>query len=115
MSDSPATPVRPNDDHDCICNIDCLGARGAVFASLQERASSWSPEIHAYGDDDDANLEDLVGEREPMPVEQGEIIEMADDSDEEDSAPRRTAPDPGDPTAEEIAEHCVDHIPYRCW
>ena len=109
MSAHPATPVRPNANHDY------LGDRGAVYASLQECEIPWSHEIHVAGDNDDEDLDELEGDAEPQPVEQGEIIEMPEDSDEEDSAPRRTAPDPGEPTAEEVAEHRVDHIPYRCW
>ncbi len=43
----------------------------------------------------------------------GEVIEMEDE--EEDCAPRRVAPDPGAPTAEEMEEHRIDHFPYRSW
>ena len=33
----------------------------------------------------------------------------------EDSPPRNVAPDPGAPTQEEIDEHNIDHVPFRCW
>ena len=42
-----------------------------------------------------------------------EVIEL--DEEEEECAPRRVAPDPGEPTAEEREEHRIDHLPYRCW
>ncbi len=42
----------------------------------------------------------------------GDVFDLGD---EEECAPRRTAPDPGAPTAEEREDHCVDHLPYRCW
>ena len=37
------------------------------------------------------------------------------EDEEEDCAPRRVAPDPGAPTAEEMEEHRIDHFPYRSW
>lgn len=46
--------------------------------------------------------------------DEGELVELEADA-EEDCAPRRTAPDPGQPTAEQVAEHRIDHLPYRSW
>ena len=40
-----------------------------------------------------------------------EIIE----SKEEEVDPARTAPTPYLPSQQEVDEHCVDHVPYRCW
>ena len=76
----------------------------------------------------------LVGEDGPMGEEPGEDImqelfgdaregdgegpveEAAEDETAaQDSAPKRVAPDPGQPTQSEIDEHNVDHWPYRCW
>jgi len=59
-------------------------------------------ELYPLDDDDDPGAE---GE--------GEIIEVSDG--EEECAPRRVAPEPGDPTPEEREDHNVDHLPYRCW
>ncbi len=33
----------------------------------------------------------------------------------EPCGPRRSLPDPGQPTASEIEEHRLDHLPYRSW
>ena len=64
-------------------------------------------------DPDDAN--DLEDEDLEAVGEQGEIINMDGDELEAEAAPRRTAPDPGQPTREEVDEHRVDHYPYRSW
>ncbi len=42
----------------------------------------------------------------------GETFEL---EGEDECAPRRVAPDPGEPTAEEREDHRIDHLPYRCW
>ena len=52
-------------------------------------------------------------EGDPSAEGEGEIIEVSDG--EEECAPRRVAPEPGEPTAEEREDHNVDHLPYRCW
>ena len=109
MSDNPAEPVRPDNNHDHSCGL------GEFLTSMAECEILWGREVHAYGDDDDDGLDDVEGDEDPQHVGNGEIIELTEDSDEEDAAPRRTAPDPGEPSAEEVAEHRVDHIPYRCW
>ena len=56
--------------------------------------------------------------RDELPEEaadQGEIIELKEDELEPEAAPRRTAPEPGEPSREEVEEHRVDHFPYRVW
>ena len=50
---------------------------------------------------------EVEGEGEPMVLEEGE--------DEEECAPMRMAPEPGEPTAEEIENHRTTHLPYRSW
>ena len=69
----------------------------------------------------------LVGEHEPMDrgddlfgdAEQGDGVgkseDIPDDEAEAEMAPKRISPDPGQPTEQEVSEHCVDHWPYRCW
>ena len=54
-------------------------------------------------------VEVLAGEDEAG--DDGEIIE----ADEQDAEPIRTLPTPSMPSASEVEEHRVDHIPYRCW
>ena len=104
-----SVPVRPRDDHDKPCG---LGEAKGIF---QEREDPEPLEVHAADDDNDDDIDDLFGDEDPQQVGQGEVLELPDGSGEEDNAPRRTAPDPGEPTDEEIAEHRVDHIPYRTW
>ena len=48
-----------------------------------------------------------------LPEADGEVIEAHESEDE--CAPRRTAPDPGAPTQQQIDDHEIDHMPYRCW
>ena len=48
-----------------------------------------------------------------LPKTEGEVIEAGESED--DCAPRRTAPDPGAPTQQQIDDHEIDHMPYRCW
>ena len=51
--------------------------------------------------------------------EQGAVDDRAEDCEEEfkcqECLPRRILPDPGQPTARQLAEHRIDHIPYRSW
>ena len=63
-----------------------------------------------------------VGDMELFPLDEvddpsaegeGDIIELSDE--EEECAPRRVAPDPGDPTSDEREDHNVDHLPFRSW
>ena len=65
--------------------------------------------------DDPNDANDLEAEDLEAEGEQGEIIEVGSDELEAEAAPRRTAPDPGQPTREEVDEHRVDHYPYRSW
>ena len=65
--------------------------------------------------DDHYDADDLEGESLEVEGEQGEIIGLDDDELEAEAAPRRTAPDPGQPTREEVEEHRVDHFPFRSW
>ena len=51
---------------------------------------------------------------EAQPDEMGETIEL-DEREEEDCAPVRIAPEPGDPTMEEVEDHRATHLPYRSW
>ena len=48
-----------------------------------------------------------------LPEAEGEVIEA--NESEDDCAPRRVAPDPGAPTQQQIDDHEIDHMPYRCW
>ena len=79
--------------------------------SLQDR------DMYAADESRDGEIEDgdLFGDDPPEHLGQGELIECENSENEEDSAPRRTAPDPGEPTAEEVADHRVDHYPFRSW
>ena len=61
--------------------------------------------------DDHYDADELVAEGQEVDGEQGEIIGLEDDELEAEAAPRRTAPDPGQPTREEVNEHRVDHYP----
>ena len=58
---------------------------------------------------------EVLGAEEELnePEKDGDVMELSDT--EEDSAPRIVAPDPGAPTDQEIEDHRIDHIPYRCW
>ena len=62
---------------------------------------------------EDTELYPFDDEDDPSAEGEGEIIEVSDG--EEECAPRRVAPEPGEPTAEEREDHNVDHLPYRCW
>ena len=46
-------------------------------------------------------------------VDEGEIMDLGDE--EEDAAPKTSAPDPGVPSKREVEAHREDHVPYRCW
>ena len=46
---------------------------------------------------------------------EGEPMVLKEDEDEEECAPVRLAPEPGEPTAEEIEQHRTTHLPYRTW
>ena len=55
----------------------------------------------------------LEGEPGAAENEEGGTMELEDE--EEDCAPVRIAPEPGDPTVEEVEEHRTTHLPYRNW
>ena len=46
---------------------------------------------------------------------EGEPMILAEEDGEEECNPARLAPEPGEPTAEEVEEHRVTHMPYRSW
>ena len=46
-------------------------------------------------------------------LEEGEIMDLGDE--QEDAAPKVSAPDPGAPSKRERDIHREDHVPYRCW
>ena len=62
------------------------------------------------GDDDD-NLFGDASKSEAV----GEVEDIPDDEAEAEMAPKRISPDPGQPTEQEVSEHCVDHWPFRSW
>ena len=67
------------------------------------------------GEDAAVIKKEVLGAEEELnePEKDGDVMELSDT--EEDSAPRIVAPDPGAPTDQEIEDHRIDHIPYRCW
>ena len=62
------------------------------------------------GDDDD-----LFGKDEARSENIDGKDNAPEDELEEDLAPKRISPDPGQPTEQEVSEHNVDHMPYRSW
>ena len=68
-----------------------------------------SPAAAAASEDSEADslFGDAVPEAELSP---DEVIQLHEE-DESDAAPRRTAPEPGEPTKEEVETHRVDHYP----
>ena len=56
-------------------------------------------------------------ELDPTAADKGgeEAMVLDDVEDEEECAPVRLAPDPGEPTAEEVESHRTTHLPYRSW
>ena len=44
-----------------------------------------------------------------------EEINIEDEERSEEVEPARVAPDPGQPTAKQLADHNVTHYPYRTW
>ena len=91
--------------------------RGDATGQPMAAVTSADHEIHAAGELDEAELddEDIFEKEDPEHLGDGEMIEIVPSDNEEDSEPRRVAPDPGQPSAEEEAEHRIDHFPYRSW
>ena len=92
----------------------------------QARSDSIRPREHSGGLEvvseeiavvEDVEVLDFEGEGEEsadeLPEADGEVIEA--EESEDDCAPKRTAPDPGAPTQQQIDDHEIDHVPYRCW
>ncbi len=100
-----AEPIRPEESSNRPSDIE------DVVHESREWGEPLPKSLYAAGDEDGEGNDDLFGQCDEM-VGQGEVIEL---EEEEECAPRRTAPEPGEPTAEEIADHRVDHLPYRCW
>ena len=86
-----ASPIRPYDYEDCD------PVRVGGLEVVVEDAEVGDVELRVTEEDD---------------RETGELFDLGGD---EECAPRRVAPDPGDPTAEERDDHRIDHLPYRCW
>ena len=66
------------------------------------------------GEGEQGDEDDLFGREEA----QGSVIDgkaVPEDELQEDLAPKRISPDPGQPTEQEVSEHNVDHMPYRSW
>ena len=66
------------------------------------------------GEGEQGDEDDLFGRGEA----QGSVIDgktVPEDELQEDLAPKRISPDPGQPTEQEVSEHNVDHMPYRSW
>ncbi len=92
----PGDPIRPRET--CRSALEFGGLPDVDLKAAGEEEDS----IEKGKYDDGA---DVQGE--------GEVVELEDA--EEECAARRVAADPGAPTAEEVEEHEVDHLPYRCW
>ena len=45
----------------------------------------------------------------------GEEVPEEDDLTCQECAPKRTLPDPGQPTQQQLEDHRVDHLPFRSW
>ena len=67
--------------------------------------------LEAFCDD----LCPLVGDTDAAMDGEGETIELRAEDEEEDCAPIRLAPEPGEPTTEEVESHRATHLPYRSW
>ncbi len=48
----------------------------------------------------------------PLGEEEGDEIDIKDD---ENIEPLKTSPNPQLPSAKEIEEHRLIHVPFRCW
>ncbi len=92
MSAPPAPPIRPHADHHDPC-------REVFFARLGEEEAEAAAE----------------GETEAEDNQEEHRSEAGDDEFLEDCAPRRSLPDPGQPTRAQLEEHRKDHLPFRLW
>ena len=54
----------------------------------------------------------MCGVLAPFGEADGDEVDIKDDEDVE---PLKSAPSPQLPTAKEIEEHRIIHVPYRCW
>ncbi len=99
-----------------------MSDRKAASVSLRPRGQQTPGEVvgglgvvvKEAGEAEDVEVLDFDADdvQDVMPEAEGEVIEAEDD---EDCAPRRVAPDPGAPSQQDIDDHEVDHMPYRCW
>ena len=69
----------------------------------------------ATGYTQESNVNLLRGDYEVLAneAEEDDVMDLGDE--EEDAAPKTSAPEPGAPSKRMIAIHREDHIPYRCW
>ena len=109
--------VRPNEDNNADDNHVEVVSKDVEGKGDSEGINK--DVLVADGVDEDVN-DDLFAdavepdeEREKAGA-QGEIEEIPED-EAEDLLPRRSSPDPGRPTQEEIDEHMIDHLPFRSW
>ena len=86
-----AQPISPRHDSQIV---DCEYGRGRNVLTAGD----------VRGDGGEVFMEGEVGGSE-------EVIE----SKEEEVDPVRIVPTPYQPSQQEVDEHCVDHVPYRCW
>ena len=107
-----AAPVRPSkspasrgDPSSAACGHHSGGSSETPYLNVADE--------EVVTDDDEKDL--FADAVEDEAIDQDEVIELEGDEEEEECAPRRTAPEPGDPTEEEAEAHRVDHLPFRSW
>ena len=83
----PVSPAIENPQNGC----------GGELGELRLPGDPVDWELHAAENDKgfEEGDDDIFGDDDPDHLGKGEIIELAASDDEEDCAPRRTAPDPG--------------------
>jgi hypothetical protein len=86
-----------------------------VFEGVEAMPVDEEVEVQGEGQD-----QEQAQESRGSPPGGGEVLEeMREEPDDDDlcqeCAPKRTLPDPGQPTQQQLEDHRVDHLPYRSW
>ena len=110
MSFRHSAPVSPRDTHS-----PAKAEGGPVIAADYTAEVATHSSNHCAPPGAPAPLCPLEGGAEPEEDGEGEAIVLREDDEEEDCAPIRVAPEPGEPTADEVEAHRTTHLPYRNW
>ena len=84
------------------------GMQGDRTLAPTERTEAGGPDISREDQEESETREGRSGDDDGQ-------AEVNEDGAEEESRPQRSIKDPGQPTAAEVEEHNLTHIPYRPW